>query len=540
MINNRKTTTIVRTYVRQHQDLTMSKDIYSNGTYPHKPKSFSSREFQPQTSFIFACVLFFTYAVIFLIGLTANIFVIVMIIKRRRMRTLTNRFLLNLAISDLIATLICLPPTAYHYYEKQWIFGEFLCRFVPFMQGTSVAVSIFTLMAVSIDRFIAIHKPIHSKLLCTPSRVLLTIIMTWIASFLLMIPLSLHHRVVDPFDTTLPACAEDWHRNMNARLVYDFILLFLLFILPLTLMTYCYIRISFALWFIDSNVRPSLSTSILNAARFSTISEDFLNDIQANSLPKARSIYMHYHRNNDYSRNRQNPDDYRSLVVSNRQRRSTLLQENQNYRQLSTGPAMLRRFSENDSTLNMNNPVRLHIQGRPIPIRQRHSISQYTSGLLRSSISSIPGQNRLVNINNHRRRSVVDFEHASRFLHSRRRVVKLLITLVIVFFITRLPIHILSIYIDATSNTYLLENTYTNSTISNSDAIYSSYASNTDKKMFLVLYVNPIFQLFSLSNSAINPICYCVMSHAVKQIVTLFQQKIRRNQKKASSLTLVQ
>lgn len=59
-----------------------------------------------------------------------------------------------------------------------------------------MAVSIFTLMAgkrptsfattftfalVSIDRFIAIHKPIHSKLLCTPTHVLITIIMTWIA-----------------------------------------------------------------------------------------------------------------------------------------------------------------------------------------------------------------------------------------------------------------------------------------------------------------------------------------------------------------------
>jgi hypothetical protein len=51
------------------------------------------------------------------------------------MRTLTNRFLLNLAISDLLATLICLPPTAYHHYDKRWIFGEFLCRFVPFIQG---------------------------------------------------------------------------------------------------------------------------------------------------------------------------------------------------------------------------------------------------------------------------------------------------------------------------------------------------------------------------------------------------------------------
>jgi hypothetical protein len=94
-----------------------------------------NQSFQTHTSLLFSYILIFIYAIIFLIGLIANIFVIVMIIKRRRMRTLTNRFLLNLAISDLIATLVCLPPTAYHYYDKRWIFGEFLCRFVPFMQG---------------------------------------------------------------------------------------------------------------------------------------------------------------------------------------------------------------------------------------------------------------------------------------------------------------------------------------------------------------------------------------------------------------------
>ncbi len=103
--------------------------------------------------------------------------------------------------------------------------------------------------------------------------------------------------------------------------------------------------------------------------------------------------------------------------------------------------------------------------------------------------------------------------------------------------------NILSIYIDITSNTYLPENTFINETKSEAiENIYSSYSKNTDtdKKMFLVLYVNPIFQLFSLSNSAINPLCYCVMSHAVKHILTIFQQKIRRGNKKASSLTLVQ
>ncbi len=113
------------------------------------------------------------------------------------------------------------------------------------------------------------------------------------------------------------------------------------------------------------------------------------------------------------------------------------------------------------------------------------------------------------------------------------------------FFVTRLPLNILTIYIDITSNTYIPNNTYVNTTVSGStgDNRTSEYASdvkNMEKKMFLVLYLNPIFQLFSLSNSAINPLCYCVMSHAVKHVFMIFQQKLRRGNKKASSLTLVQ
>lgn len=114
-----------------------------------------------------------------------------------------------------------------------------------------------------------------------------------------------------------------------------------------------------------------------------------------------------------------------------------------------------------------------------------------------------------------------------------------------VFFITRLPSNILSIYIDITSNTYLPDNAYTNTTkievLDDGDIVFSSDGTTIDKKMTLVLYVNPILQLISLSNSAFNPLCYCIMSHTVKNIITLIRQKLRRRgQKKASSLPLTQ
>ncbi|CAF0944368.1 unnamed protein product [Adineta ricciae] len=543
-----------------------------------------ANNFRTNTPLLFSFSLLLAYGIIFLIGLFANIFVIVVIMKCRRMRTLTNRFLLNLAISDLLATLICLPPTAYHHYEKRWIFGELLCRFVPFIQGTSVAVSIFTLMAVSIDRFLAIHKPIHSKLLCTQSRVFVIIGLIWFVSFLLMIPLIVHHRIIDPFDITLTACAEEWQQNMNARLVYDFLLLFVLFILPLTLMAYCYVRISFSLWFIDSQARASLSSSsTTNAARFSTISEDLSpvdnNNVRRQSTQKRRPYYIHYHRKaeNDLKRQGTNQahDEYRSLInstggklLSHQPRRSTTINDikPKSYSIATTttitnapGPQGLcrrsssligRRFGEN-GYLRQNHQHDEYQQAKQVFTRHRRSTSPYASGTLRTSVTSLQSQHRVIlnlnanNTNSNHHRSIVDVERASRFLQSRRRVVKLLITLVIVFFVTRLPSNIVTIYIDITSNTYIPDNSFTNRTRSEgSDGTltdFLSHVATTDKKMALVLYVSPILQLFSLSNSAINPLCYCVMSHAVKNLITLIRQKLRRRgQKKASSIPLMQ
>ena len=113
----------------------MAKVLDFNHSLSPTVHVFVNKTFQTDRLILYSYTLYLAYAVIFFIGLVANIFVIVMIIKRRRMRTLTNRFLLNLAVSDLIATVVCLPPTAYHHHDRSWPFGQFLCRFVPFMQG---------------------------------------------------------------------------------------------------------------------------------------------------------------------------------------------------------------------------------------------------------------------------------------------------------------------------------------------------------------------------------------------------------------------
>nr|CAI5831527.1 unnamed protein product [Callosobruchus analis] len=51
------------------------------------------------------------------------------------MRTVTNVFLLNLAISDLMLGVLCMPFTLTGALLRNFIFGEVMCKMLPFLQG---------------------------------------------------------------------------------------------------------------------------------------------------------------------------------------------------------------------------------------------------------------------------------------------------------------------------------------------------------------------------------------------------------------------
>lgn len=72
---------------------------------------------------------------IFFLAIIGNFLVILTLIQNRRMRTITNLFLLNLAISDMLLGVFCMPVTLIGTVLRNFIFGGFMCRFLPYMQG---------------------------------------------------------------------------------------------------------------------------------------------------------------------------------------------------------------------------------------------------------------------------------------------------------------------------------------------------------------------------------------------------------------------
>eukprot|EP00061_Rhincodon_typus_P013530 g39955.t1 len=92
------------------------------------------------------------YGLIIVIGLVGNVTLIKIFCTVKSMRNVPNIFITSLALGDLLLLLTCAPVDASKYVATEWLFGRVGCKLIPFIQLTSVGVSVFTLTALSADR----------------------------------------------------------------------------------------------------------------------------------------------------------------------------------------------------------------------------------------------------------------------------------------------------------------------------------------------------------------------------------------------------
>lgn len=138
------------------------------------------------------------YSFIFLLSVLGNTLVITVLIRNKRMRTVTNIFLLSLAVSDLMLCLFCMPFNLIPNLLKDFIFGSAVCKTTTYFMGTSVSVSTFNLVAISLERYGAICRPLQSRVWQTKSHALKVIAATWCLSFTIMTPYPIYSNLV-PF-----------------------------------------------------------------------------------------------------------------------------------------------------------------------------------------------------------------------------------------------------------------------------------------------------------------------------------------------------
>ncbi|KAM8969215.1 neuropeptide Y receptor type 2 [Sarcophilus harrisii] len=215
-------------------------------------------------------VLILAYCTIILLGVIGNSLVIHVVIKFKSMRTVTNFFIANLAVADLLVNTLCLPFTLTYTLMGEWKMGPVLCHLVPYAQGLAVQVSIITLTVIALDRHRCIVYHLESKI---SKRISFLIIgLAWGVSALLASPLAIFREyslveVVPNFKIVV--CAEKWpgeEKSMYGT-IYSLSTLLILYVLPLGIISFAYIQICSKL---KNHISPGVANDHYHQRRHKT------------------------------------------------------------------------------------------------------------------------------------------------------------------------------------------------------------------------------------------------------------------------------
>ncbi|KAG8519194.1 KiSS-1 receptor, partial [Galemys pyrenaicus] len=120
------------------------------------------------------------FAALLLLGLAGNSLVIFVICRHKQMRTVTNFYIANLAATDVTFLLCCVPFTALLYPLPAWVLGDFMCKFVNYIQQVSVQATCATLTAMSVDRWYLTVFPLRALRRRTPRLALAVSVGIWV------------------------------------------------------------------------------------------------------------------------------------------------------------------------------------------------------------------------------------------------------------------------------------------------------------------------------------------------------------------------
>ncbi|XP_061706815.1 cholecystokinin receptor-like [Cydia pomonella] len=187
------------------------------------------------------------YVLIFMLSISGNCLVIATLAYNKTMRTVTNVFLLNLAISDFMLGVFCVPFTLIGQIYRRFLFGPVLCKIIPFFQAVSVSVDVWTLVAISLERYFAICRPLKSRKWQTQSHAYKMIALVWLLSLVLNFPILIVSTLQPMRETAYYKCREVWP-NLELERAFSLGLDVALLIIPIFVMVFAYSLIVTKLW----------------------------------------------------------------------------------------------------------------------------------------------------------------------------------------------------------------------------------------------------------------------------------------------------
>uniref|UniRef100_A0A8C6JAB5 Uncharacterized protein n=1 Tax=Melopsittacus undulatus TaxID=13146 RepID=A0A8C6JAB5_MELUD len=183
--------------------------------------------------------------VVLVVGITGtlgNFLIFYVFCRSRSLQTPANIFIINLAISDFLMSITQSPVFFTNSLHKRWIFGEKGCELYAFCGALFGITSMITLMAIALDRYFVITKPLASVGVMSKKKALIILVGVWLYSLAWSLPPFFGWSAYVP-EGLMTSCSWDYMTLTPSVRAYTMLLFCFVFFIPLIAIIYSYVFI---------------------------------------------------------------------------------------------------------------------------------------------------------------------------------------------------------------------------------------------------------------------------------------------------------
>ncbi|XP_043935157.1 melatonin receptor type 1C-like [Protopterus annectens] len=191
--------------------------------------------YQPSAAVIIlqASVMIFTI----ITDIIGNILVILSVLLNKKLHTPGNIFVISLSVADLIVAVYPYPLITIAILQKKWTLGYGQCKVSSTIMALGLSGSVYNILAIAINRYLCIcHSSKYDKLY-SMKNTYCYVFLTWILIVILLLPVTSTDAI--QYDSRVYSCIFSLNTNLSLNLA----LASFQFIIPVSIVIFCYMRI---------------------------------------------------------------------------------------------------------------------------------------------------------------------------------------------------------------------------------------------------------------------------------------------------------
>ncbi|XP_025061140.1 melatonin-related receptor [Alligator sinensis] len=200
----------------------------------------------PAGALLLAAVLIFTIVA----DVLGNVLVILAVLRNKKLRNAGNIFVVSLSVADLVVAVYPYPLILSAIFHNGWTMGNIHCQISGFLMGLSVIGSIFNITAIAINRYCYICHSLRYDRLFNLKNTCCYLCLTWMLTVVAIVPNFFVGSL--RYDPRIYSCT--FAQTVSTS--YTISVVVVHFIVPLSVVTFCYLRIWILVIQVKQRVRP--------------------------------------------------------------------------------------------------------------------------------------------------------------------------------------------------------------------------------------------------------------------------------------------